>query len=164
MSAGFAILAVLAVAGATAAMSLRNVVHCVLALAWAFASLAAIYLALGAQLIGLVQVLVYIGAVAILMVFAILLTRGEQHVSVPMGLPAWLSSAVVVVAVFAVLAWAIHGSAVVRRPAPLQPVATVQQIGEALMTRYVLPLEVLGLLLTAALVGAVILAMHEVKR
>ena len=44
---------------------------------------------------------------------------------------------------------------------PPPPEATVRQIGDLLMTKYVLPLEVIGLLLTAALIGAVIIAMHE---
>ena len=71
----FTIFAILTVAGAVAAMSLRNIVHSVLALTVAFAGLAAVYLQLGAQFIGLAQILVYVGAVAILIVFAILLTR-----------------------------------------------------------------------------------------
>jgi NADH-quinone oxidoreductase subunit J len=161
MTVPFAILAVLTIAGAAAAMSLRNVVHCVLALALSFGALAAVYLRLGAQLIGLVQVLVYIGAVAILMVFAILLTRGEESTSLPLRPSTWLGSATVAVAVFGVLAWAVHASGVARRIAPAEPEATVSKIGEALMLRFVLPLEVMGLLLTAALVGAVIVAMHE---
>ena len=65
------------------------------------------------------------------------------------------------VAVLAVLTWAITQSAVTRRESTLLPEATVKQIGEALMTKYVLPLEVIGLLLTAALIGAVIIAMKE---
>jgi len=83
MDAVFAILAILTVAGAVAAMSLRNLVHCALALAVTFAGLAALYLRLNAQFVGLVQVLVYIGAVAILIVFAILLTRGGGEQAQP---------------------------------------------------------------------------------
>lgn len=161
MNLPFLITAAIAVAGAAAAMSLRNVVHCVLALAVSFASLAALYLELGAQLVGLVQVLVYIGAVAILMVFAILLTRGEERHTLPLKARTWIGGALVAGAVFALLAWAVHGSALAGRMAPAVPAATVKQIGEALMLRFVLPLEVMGLLLTAALVGAVIVAMHE---
>ena len=89
----FAILAVLTLAGAVAAMSLRNLVHCALALTAAFAGLAAVYLQLNAQFVGFAQILVYIGAVAILIVFAILLTRGgeppRQAASLPRGPRAW---------------------------------------------------------------------------
>ena len=65
MTLPFLILAALTIAGAVAAMSFRNLVHCVLALTLAFAGLAGIYLLLGAQFVGLAQVLVYIGAIAI---------------------------------------------------------------------------------------------------
>jgi len=64
----FAIIASVTIAAAVAAMSLRNLVHCALALAVAFAGLAAVYLQLGAQFVGFTQILVYIGAVAILIV------------------------------------------------------------------------------------------------
>jgi NADH-quinone oxidoreductase subunit J len=60
-----------------------------------------------------------------------------------------------------VLAWTIHSSAITRRELPLQPEATVKQIGDALMSRYALPLEMIGLLLTVALIGAVTIAMRE---
>ena len=74
----FAIIAVLTLASAVAAMSLRNLVHCALALTVTFAGLAAFYLQLDAQFVGFAQILVYVGAVAILIVFAILLTRGSE--------------------------------------------------------------------------------------
>ena len=78
MTLPFAIIAVLTLASAVAAMSLRNLVHCALALTVTFAGLAALYLQLDAQFVGFAQVLVYVGAVAILIVFAILLTRGSE--------------------------------------------------------------------------------------
>src|SRR6058998_644231 len=78
MSITFAIIAAVTIASAVAAMSLRNLVHCALAVALAFAGLAAAYLQLNAQFVGFVQPLVYIGAVAILIVFAILLTRNSE--------------------------------------------------------------------------------------
>ena len=78
MQIAFAIIAALTVVSAIAAMSLRNLVHCALSLAVAFAGLASLYLQLGAPFAGWAQVLVYIGAVAILIVFAILLTRSSE--------------------------------------------------------------------------------------
>ena len=65
MNLVFAIIAVVTIAAAVAAMSLRNLVHCALALAVAFAGIAAAYLQLGAQFVGFTQLLVYVGAVAI---------------------------------------------------------------------------------------------------
>jgi NADH-quinone oxidoreductase subunit J len=159
----FTIFAILTVAGAVAAMSLRNLIHSVLALTVAFVGLAAVYLQLGAQFVGLAQILVYVGAVAILIVFAVLLTRdtGTSSQSILTGF--WKGSGVVAVAVFCVLAWAIHHSAASQRAVLPQRETSMQQIGNALMLRFALPLEVVGLLLTVALIGAVIIAMEEKK-
>jgi NADH-quinone oxidoreductase subunit J len=159
----FTIFAILTVAGAVAAMCLRNLVHSVLALTVTFAGLAAVFLLLGAQFIGLAQVLVYIGAVAILIVFAVLLTRTAVATPQPILAGSWKESGVVVLAVFGILAWAIHHSAASRQIVAPQPEATMQQIGSALMLRFALPLEIIGLLLTAALIGAVTIAMQETK-
>ena len=78
MSFVFYLLAAITVAGGLAAMLLKNTVHCALALTVAFAGLALLFLNLDAQFAGFAQILVYIGAVAILVVFAILLTRGSE--------------------------------------------------------------------------------------
>lgn len=163
MTVPFAIIAVLTIAAAVAAMSLRNLVHCALALTVAFAGLAAAYLQLDAQFVGFAQILVYVGAVAILIVFAILLTRSGDTPKQSIFSSSWLAGAAVASAVFGVLAWTIVKSAVSQRGLPTQPEVTVKQIGDALMTKFVLPLEVVGLLLTAALIGAVIIAMREQK-
>ena len=101
------------------------------------------------------------GAVAILIVFAILLTRGSESPRESVFSSGWVAGAGVAVAVFAVLAGVILSSHAVSHQAPPTPPATVGQLGEQLMTKYILPLEVLGLLLTAALIGAVIIAMRE---
>jgi NADH-quinone oxidoreductase subunit J len=156
-----AILGVLTIGGAVAALTLRNLVHCVLALTLSFLGLAGFYLQLSAQFIGFAQVLVYVGAVAILVVFAVLLTRGAEPTSQSIFSPSWLWSGVVSMAVFGVMVGTIHSSVVTRQEQPLQPEVTVKQIGDALMSRYALPLEVIGLLLTVALIGAVTIAMRE---
>jgi NADH-quinone oxidoreductase subunit J len=159
----FTIFAILTVGGAVAAMSLRNLVHSVLALTVAFAGLAAVYLQLGAQFVGLAQILVYIGAVAILIVFAVLLTRDSETSSPLAIVGSWKGSGVVVLAIFGVLAWSIDHSTASRRMVLPQPEATMQQIGNALMLRFALPLEIIALLLTVALIGAVTIAMREKK-
>jgi NADH-quinone oxidoreductase subunit J len=161
MTLTFAILAGLTVGSAVAAMTLRNLVHCALALAIGFAGLAALYLQLSAQFAGLAQLLVYVGAVAILIVFAILLTRSGEPAAGSVFSSTWVIGAGVAVAVFAVLTAMIRSSRVLANKIPAAPQATVREIGDQLMTRYVLPLEVIGLLLTAALIGAVIIAMRE---
>ena len=157
----FIIFAVLTLAGAVAAVSLRNLVHCALALAATFAGVAILYLQLDAQFVGFAQILVYIGAVAILIVFAILLTRGGEPARPSIFSPGWLVGAGIGAAVFGVLAFVVLSSPALAKEMPPPPAAPVAQIGERLMTRYILPLEVLGLLLTAALLGAAMLAMQE---
>ena len=164
MTLSFAIIALLTIAASVAAMSLRNLIHCALAMVGAFGGLAALYLQLDAQFVGFTQILVYIGAVAILIVFAILLTRGGETPEKNLFSSSWLWGAVVTIAVFGTLAWAIKNSFASDRQPPPQVEATVKQIGDALMTKFVLPLEVIGLLLTAAMIGAVIIAMKEERK
>ena len=164
MTPAFAIIALLTIAAAVAAMSLRNLVHCALAMVGAFGGLAALYLQLDAQFVGFTQILVYIGAVAILIVFAILLTRGGETPEKNLFYSSWLWGAVVTIAVFGTLAWAIKNSFASDRQPPPQVEANVKPIGDALMTKFVLPLEVIGLLLTAAMIGAVIIAMKEERK
>jgi NADH-quinone oxidoreductase subunit J len=136
-------------------------VHCALAVSVAFLGLALLFLQLDAQFAGFAQILVYIGAVTILVVFAILLTRSSET---PKGegvfSRTWLAGLAVAAAVFAVLGWAVLQSAGGLPNESAAPQVTVLQIGQALMGRYVLPLEIVALLLTAATIGAVIVAMH----
>jgi NADH-quinone oxidoreductase subunit J len=161
MSLPFIIIAAVTLFAAAAAMSLRNLVHCALSLVVALAGLAALYLALGAQFVGFAQILVYVGAVAILIVFAVLLTRSDATPNQTILSPGWFTGIVVSAVVFATLGWAALNSTGLPKEMPPVPVATVKNIGDQLMTQYVLPLEVIGLLLTAALIGAVIIAMKE---
>ena len=157
----FAILAALTLVSGIAAMSLRNVVRCALCLTLTFAGLAAIFLQLGAQFVGLVQVLVYVGAVAILVVFAILLTRNIDVAGGTVLSRSWFVGLGVALLVFGSLSAAILGTPTIKHVLKEKPDLTVERIGSQLMTDYILPLEVIGLLLTAALVGAVLLAMQE---
>ena len=161
MTVIFLILAAITIAGTAAAMTLRSAIHCILALTIGLVGLAALYLLLGAQFVGFTQILVYVGAVAILAVFAIMMTQGPGKTIQPILSTNWPAGVLVATAVFAILAWAIHSTPA--QPTPAQPEVSVNQIGDALMHHYVLPLEIMGLLLTAALIGAVILAMPEKK-
>jgi NADH-quinone oxidoreductase subunit J len=167
MIAGFGIVflltAVLTVAGALAAALLRNLVHCALSLTVTFAGLALLYLQLDAQFAGFVQILVYIGAVAILVVFAILLTRGSGIPEYRSYSTSWFAGLTIAAAVFALLAWAVTKSFPAGAATASTPAATVQSIGAALMSSYALPLEIVAVLLTVALIGAVIVAMPEAK-
>ena len=161
MSWVFYLLASITIAGALAAMLLRSTVHCALAVTVAFAGIATLFLNLDAEFAGFAQILVYIGAVAILVVFAILLTKGSETPADAIFSRTWLVGLAVAAAVFAVLGWAVLSSAPVLTGNAMAPTVTVAEIGQALMSRYVLPLEVIAVLLTVSTVGAVIVAMHE---
>lgn len=161
MSVVFYLLAALTVAGGLAAVLLRNLVHCALAVTISFAGLAFLFLALDAQFAGFAQILVYIGAVAILVVFAILLTHGAELPGGAIFSRTWIAGLVIAAGVFALLGWAVIESARALPSQAAAPSVTVQDIGLALVGRYVLPLEIVALLLTSATIGAVIVAMHE---
>lgn len=161
-SIAFYIVAVLTLASAIAAITLRNLVHCALCVAAAFAGIAIVYLQLDAEFVGFAQILVYIGAVAILVLFTVLLTRGtEVQAGVAFLSKSWPAGIAVAALVFAGIATPILLTPELRKLAGNTASAPVQKIGQELMINYVLPLEIIGLLLTAALLGAVVIAMQD---
>ncbi|HTD87145.1 MAG TPA: NADH-quinone oxidoreductase subunit J [Candidatus Binatia bacterium] len=156
----FWITAVWTIVSAGAALSFRNPVHCVLCLVLAFLGLAAFYLELGAEFVGFAQILVYIGAVAILVVFAILLTRTSEVQEEQRQIP-WAGLTVAGL-VFTALAAALRFSTLAWARPVSAPRPTVKQIGmEMFQGPYVLAVEVAGLLLTAALIGAAVIALQD---
>ncbi len=157
----FVIIAAVVLGSAITAVSLRNLVHCALALTVCLAGVGVLFLTLGAQFAGFAQVLVYIGAVAILIVFAILLTRGLEVPGASIFAPGWGWGVVIAAVVSALVCSVVLSSKVVPRHLPSGAKASVAQLGSELMSRYILPLEVLGLLLTAALIGAVVIALPK---
>ena len=160
MPPSFWIIAALTIIGALAAMTLRNLIHCALCLALTFIGIAGLFLSLNAAFVAFAQILVYVGAVAILIVFATLLTRNSETVSEPRASRLWLNLAVAGIT-GAILLMIVSSSAIaptVRSTA--QPVRVID-LGHALMSSHIVPLELIGLLLTVALLGAVIIALPE---
>ena len=156
-SVAFFAIAVMTLAAALAAATLQKLIHAALSFALAFVGVAAFYFLLGAEFVGLVQVFVYVGAVAVLIVFTILLTpRAPEKES---GLH-W-SGVVIALAVFGGLLWAILKTSGLGIAAAPMAALDVRQIGVALMTDYVWPLQCIGVLLTAALIGALVLVLEE---
>ncbi len=156
-TAAFIVIAIMTLAAALAAATLSKLIHAALCLVVAFLGVAAFYFLLGAEFVGLAQVFVYVGAVAILIVFTILLTRRDADKSHEFH---W-AGAFVALAVFAGLAWAVlHTPSVALHANSIEPL-TVKRIGDVLMTDYIWPLQCVGLLLTAALIGALVLVMEE---
>ena len=155
--AAFIVISVFTLVAALAAATLPNLMHAAFCLVLALLGLASFFFLLGAEFVGLALVFIYIGAVAVLIVFTILLTRRdskEHH-----GLN-W-NGVLVALAVFAGLMWAILRTQSLSIVPPHIRALTVKQIGHALMTGYVWPLQCVGLLLTAALIGALVLVMEE---
>ena len=159
MPLSFYILASFTIISAIAAMSLRNLVHCALCLALTFLGVAGLFLQLNAGFLAFAQILVYVGAVAILIVFAILLTRGTEQPQEKWASGLLLSIPLTIV-VAAILLNAVFSTKLAVGPPAENPPA-VRDLGVALMTSHVIPLELIGLLLTVALLGAVVLALPE---
>jgi NADH-quinone oxidoreductase subunit J len=158
-SIAFVIIAILTLAGALAAAILPRLIHAALCLVMAFLGIAAFYFLLGAEFVALAQILVYVGAVAVLIVFTILLTRREQEEA---AVPVNWGGVLVGLAVFAALLCALVTTPLVS--SPCTGILTVKQIGQVLMADYVWPLEATGVLLTAALIGSLILVLQKKSR
>jgi NADH-quinone oxidoreductase subunit J len=164
MSAAFIVISILTIAGALGAVAFRNPIHCALSLAACFAGLAAHYVRLNAEFAGFAQLLVYVGAVAILIVFAILLTRGGGVAGSAAWSRLWLPGAAVALGMlgfFGAVIWTDKSRGV---NSAIVADTSVRKLGELLMTRFVLPLEIMAVLLTAAMIAAVILAMPDKEK
>jgi NADH-quinone oxidoreductase subunit J len=161
MSLLLIITAVVTLLAAASAMCLRNLVHSALMLAGTFSGIAAIYLQLNAEFVGFTEILVYVGAIAILIVMAILLTRSGETPEKSVLTSGWLAGVAVTALVFTMLGYAVLSSSALPKGDAPAPQITVKNIGDVLMTRYVLPLEIIALMLTAAMIGAVLIAFKE---
>lgn len=153
----FFLVALLTISAAFATVLLRNVFHAALALVGTFFGVAAIYLMLEAEFLAIVQILIYVGAIAVLILFAVMLTRGmmKNEDSNINGQWAWAALAVgtLFVGLFILILqvpWKISGQAVYTDGVPA--------LGTALLTTYLLPFEVVSVLLLATLIGAFIIA------
>lgn len=165
MTAAFWIISLVTLLGAVLAVTLRNLVHCVLALILFFFGIAAQYFLLRADFLGAVQVLIYVGAVAVLILFAIMLTRHVTGTEGPRELGGKWWAGVGTAAILTALLWWVIGRGSVARQLPAgEPELSVAELGRVLVTAGVVPLEVLAVLLTGALIGAVVIALEELRR
>ena len=158
----FLITAVVVLASAMMVVSARNLVHAALWLVATLFGVAMLYAQLNAGFMAVVQVVVYIGAIAILFIFAVMLTRREMRESGPGLNKNWGVSALVSLLVFGGLAYLLSSwSGFSQTPAYMPPgYDMVSALGSALISPngFVLPFEVASVLLVAALVGAVYIA------
>jgi NADH:ubiquinone oxidoreductase subunit 6 (subunit J) len=159
---GLLIIALVTLVPAAVAMALRNVIHSALLLIASWAGIAAFYFWAAAEFVAFGQVLVYVGAVSMIVLFAVLLTR---HTRTETGMaPDTLGRALAGLLTGGAVLGVLFG-AVLSTPLPVgsQPAAavSVHTLGVQLMERHTIALLVVGLLLTVALLGAVVLAASD---
>lgn len=153
------VISLVTLASAAVAMSLRNLIHSALLLIGSWAGIAAFYLWAGAEFVAFAQVLVYVGAISMVVLFAVLLTRHSRaDLSIaPDSIGRAVLGLLVGGAVLGVLWGAILGASWANRPARSSGM-TVRELGTELMGPHAGALLVIGLLLTVALLGAVVIA------
>jgi len=155
----FFALAAFTVAAALLVVLARNIVHSAVALIFSFCGVAGIYVLLDAEFLAAVQVLIYVGGITILLLFAIMLTTRIASRTEVFNEQVW-ASALVAVGITAILVYASVTGIQVSGEAPA-PRETTSTLGRLLLTTHVLPFEVTSVLLLAAMVGAIILARRE---
>ena len=156
----FALASLVTLGAAIAVVTNKNILHSAYYLILAFVGIAAIYVMLEAPFIAVVQILVYIGAIAILIIFAIMLTRKLMSREMEQQNAQWIPSAVGALALFVVLGWIVYtaGWPVHEGAVPAEPIT---QLGEDLLTTYLVPFEIASVLLLAALVGAILIGREK---
>jgi len=160
----FLITAVVILASAVMVVASRNLVHAALWLVSALFGVAVLYALLNAGFMAVVQVVIYIGAIAILFIFAVMLTRREMRDRGPGLNQNWWVSALVSLLVFGGLTYLLSNWGGFSQTSADLPAGfdAVEALGSALISpdAYVLPFEVASILLVAALVGAVYIAFN----
>ena len=156
----FLVLSIVILASALAVVTVKNIFHCALFLILCLFSVAGFYVLLHAEFIAVVQVLIYVGAVAVLIIFAIMLTsrltgKNPEMTNEKSFLGGFLSLVLFVVIWVNLINTAFKEIDV--EPYP----DSAWQIGRLLMTDFVLPFELVSVLLLAALIGAIVIARRE---
>ena len=156
----FGLIAAVIVAAAIRVVTTKNVVHAALYLVVVLAGVGGLYFILGAEFVGTTQILVYIGAIIVLFLFGIMLTRA------PIGQEQDLDNdqrwwAVIV----SVLLLAVLGYSLIDRfedsQLPAETVQTTAEVSDSIFSTYLVPFEVISVLLLAALVGAIVVARRD---
>ncbi len=157
----FWVLFALIVIAAARVVTTGNVIHAALYLVATLLGAAGLYILLLAEFVAWVQVLVYVGAIVVLMLFGLMLTRapiGKANFDNDQRLIAALTAA----GVFAVLAWILTDAFEGQRINLARETGTTSRdVGEVIFSDYVLPFEVVSVLLLAALIGSVVIARRD---
>ncbi len=157
----FAVIAAVGSISAIAVVTARNVVHAALYLVVALLSVGATFLLLGAEFAGWVQILIYVGAIVILFLFGLMLTKAPIGRDTLDNQQRWLGALVGLV-VFAGLVFLIQDAFPIGDAVAEGGMQTsTEMIGQAIFSRYVLPFEAVSFLLLAALIGAIVLSRKD---
>jgi NADH-quinone oxidoreductase subunit J len=162
----FALFGVVAVGSAALAVTTRHVVHAALWLVVTLGALAGCYLLVTAEFVAWVQVLIYVGAVVVLLLFGLMLTRAPIGISADLDAPPMqrVAAAVIALGLAAIIVVAsvdaFRGEDIELSSDDVGGSSTAA--GEALFRSWVLPFEVLSVLLLAALVGAIVLSRRDI--
>ncbi len=156
----FGMLAAAIVLGAVMVVTTKNVVHAALWLVLVLAGVGANFLLVGAEFVGVTQVLVYIGAIVVLFLFGVMLTRAPIGRDVQLTGAGWGTGLLVSLGLLGVLTYTLIdafgddeiGEVTVQR---------TEQVSDSIFSDYLIAFEAIGLLLTAALIGAIVLARKE---
>lgn len=155
-------LAVTAVAGAAGVAFSRNIIYSALGLMLSFMGVAGLYVILGADFVAGVQVLLYVGGVLVLTLFAVMLTQGIRDVEVSNRSVGTIPAVVIVAGTVTVMYRAFSQADWAGSDLALTQ-SSAYSIGNALLGDYILPFEVASIVLLAVLVGAVVLTRKEVR-
>lgn len=160
MTVALALISFVTLAAAGVAMALRNLIHSALLLVVTWSGIAAFYLWCGAEFAAFAQVLVYVGAISMVVLFAVLLTRRSHAAVEPSwaAVPRLAAGLLAAGAMFALLAVTVLGSRFRAGVSETAPSASVRQLGLELMGTHGAAVLLVGVLLTVALLGAMVLA------
>lgn len=159
-SISFYALAALLVGSSILAVAVRNVFHAALYLILALFSVAGFFILLNAEFLAAVQVLIYVGAVAVLVIFAVMLTTRLTDARIRAHNEQVGPGLVVALAMFAAVIMALWNT-IWPSPTGQGAVDNVRTVGRQLMTKFVLPFEIASVLLLAAMIGAIVIAAKE---
>ena len=154
----FAVLGVIAAVSAILAVTTRNLVHAALWLVVGLGTIAGCYVVLGAELVALVQVLIYVGAVVVLVLFALMLTRSPIGRNRDLASPWWQRSLAALLAASVAVLLAVTLVPLVGEGALASKNGDTKAVSTAIFGTWVWPFELLSVLLLAALIGAFALA------
>tara|TARA_B100000686_G_C16777010_1_gene969153 strand:+ start:296 stop:793 length:498 start_codon:yes stop_codon:yes gene_type:complete len=156
----FAILALLMIVAAFKVVSTKNIVHAALWLVLVLAGVAGQFLLLGAEFVGVTQILVYIGAVIVLLLFGVMLTKASIGEEENINMPNRALPAVIATLMFAVMSYAIIDTYRGEK-LPEETVTNAATVSDSIFSDFIIPFEAVSVLLLAALIGAVVIARKE---